>query len=285
MEAGVKRSLTGRLTRKSGTSFYGAFLVLPPAKRRALYALYSFCRVVDDCVDEPDGAGAVGLDRWSEEIGRCFAGRPETELGRALVESLERFPMPEASFHAVVEGCRMDLEPRRYRTFAELRQYCERVASAVGLAAIEIFGYREPATREYARELGVALQLTNILRDLTADARRGRLYVPADELAAHAVKPDAFLDAALESAPRTPAMDRLLAHQGDRASRQFQAAGALLPAADRRSMRSAQVMAATYREVLLRLSRRGVPFGERLRLSPIAKTWIAMRTVVAESLA
>lgn len=285
MEAGVSDSLTARLTRRSGTSFYNAFLLLPPAKRAALYALYSFCRAVDDCVDEPGGGGAAGLDRWSGEVERAYAGRPDTAVGRALAEALGRFAMPKAALLSVVEGCRMDLEPRIYATFSELRTYCERVASAVGLAAIEIFGYRDPGTRSYARELGVALQLTNILRDLTGDAEKRRLYIPRDEIETHGLAPESLLAGALGSAPRTEAMDRLLESQGERARRQYDDAARLLPAEDRHSMRPAQVMAATYGEILARLRARGFPFGDRLRLSRLTKAWVALRTVARESLA
>src|SRR5262245_19060567 len=176
-------SLSARVTRQSGTNFYYAFLMLPAAKRRAIYALYSFCRVADDCVDEEGGAGEAGLQRWADEVRRCYEGRPRTELGRDLAAALARFPIPRACFEDIVAGCRMDLAVARYATFADLATYCRRVASAVGLASIEIFGYRNPATRAYAVELGLALQLTNILRDVAADAARGRIYVPLEDLA------------------------------------------------------------------------------------------------------
>ena len=177
-------SLAARITRQSGTNFYYAFRILPSPKRRAIYALYSFCRVVDDCVDEPGGEGEAGLRRWLDEAHRCYTGRPTTELGQELTEALVQFPIPRACFEEIVEGCRMDLTPRRYPAFADLRAYCEKVASAVGLASIEIFEYRDPQTRNYAVELGVALQLTNILRDIGADAARGRFYLPLEDLAA-----------------------------------------------------------------------------------------------------
>ena len=162
------RSLSARITRESGTSFYYAFRVLSEPKRRAVYALYSFCRVVDDCVDQDGGAGEAGLAHWLEEARRCYTGRPETELGRELAEAVARFPIPRACFEEIVAGCRMDLEITRYARFEDLLVYCRRVASAVGLACIEVFGYRNPAARDYASELGVALQLTNILRDVCA---------------------------------------------------------------------------------------------------------------------
>ncbi len=282
----MNASPSAMVTRRSGTSFYAAFVMLPPAKRRALEALYAFCRIVDDCVDDARGAGAPGLDRWSAEVDAAFAGRdPRTEIGRAIAAALERFPMPRASFRDVIEGCRMDLAPRAYQTFDDLRVYCERVASAVGLAAIEIFGYRDPQTKEYARELGVALQLINIVRDLGGDALAGRVYVPGDDLDAQLLTRETFRAAASGSAPRTPAVDRVVAAQAERALSQYRHAQSLLPAADRRSMLPAQVMAATYREILARLAARGYPFGERLRLNRLAKARVALRTVASEMFA
>ena len=165
---------SARITRQSGTSFYYAFRVLPKDKREAIYALYSFCRVVDDCVDEESGEGEPGLRRWLEEAHRCYAGKPQTELGQDLALALLQFPIPRSCFEDIVAGCRMDLTVRRYPVYADLRLYCERVAAAVGLASIEIFGYEDPRTRDYAVELGVALQLTNIVRDVAADAVRER---------------------------------------------------------------------------------------------------------------
>jgi phytoene synthase len=273
-----------RLTRQSGTSFYYAFRILPREKRQAIYALYSFCRVVDDCVDDPAGEGEAGLARWLEEARRCRRGEPTTELGRELARALARFPMPLASFEDIVDGCRMDLTTTRYRTFEELSVYCRRVASAVGLAAIEVFGYRNPATRDYARELGLALQLTNILRDVAPDAARGRLYVPLDDLDRFSVSATELL-AAVDGGPRTAGIDALLAFQGGRARDRYARARELLPPEDRRAMLPAEIMAATYHAVLRALARRGYPLaGPRLRLSTPRKIWIAALTAVGSLL-
>lgn len=292
MEAGpgprlrrVARSLAARLTRRSGTSFYYAFRILPRPKRRAIYALYALCRVLDDCVDEPDGGGEAGLQRWLEEVDRCYAGHPATELGRELAEALREFPIPRACLEAVVEGCRMDLTTTRYATFLDLRAYCERVASAVGLASIEIFGYRDPRTREYAVELGVALQLTNILRDLSADAARGRLYVPLEDLARFGVDEAALLEAARRGGEAKGPLADLLAFQAQRARGHFERARALLPAGERRAMASAEVMAGVYRALLDELARRNYPLGPRIALSRARKAWIAVRTLVRTRLA
>jgi phytoene synthase len=273
----VPPSLAARITRQSGTSFYYAFRILPAPKRRAIYALYSFCRVVDDCVDEPGGEGEAGLTRWLEEARRCYAGEPTTELGRELAEALFQFPIPRACFEEIVEGCRMDLSPRRYTGFADLRAYCEKVASAVGLASIEIFEYKSPQTRAYAVELGVALQLTNILRDVAADAARGRLYLPLEDLARFGVTEREILEG--PAAARRAEVTALLQFEADRARQHYARADALLPAEDRRAMASAEVMAAVYRELLEELARRSFPVGPRLRLSTSRKLWVAARAV------
>jgi 15-cis-phytoene synthase len=279
------RSLAARLTRSSGTSFYYAFRTLPAAKRRAIYALYALCRVLDDCVDEPDGEGEAGLRRWLQEVDRCYAGAPQTELGRELAEALRRFPIPRACIEDVAEGCRMDLAGTRYATFEELAFYCRRVAGAVGLASIEIFGYRDPRTRDYAVELGLALQLTNILRDLADDAARGRLYLPQCELQRFGVAPAEFLEAAGRAAPPPPAVALLLRAEAERARAHYERAQALLPPADRRSMAPAEIMGAVYRALLDEFVRGGYPLGRRVRLSRPRKLWIALRTLARVRLA
>jgi phytoene synthase len=269
----VPPSLAARITQKSGSSFYYAFRILPPRKRRAIYALYSFCRVVDDCVDEPGGEGEAGLARWLAEAQRCYAGEPSTELGRELAEAVFEFPIPRACFEDIVAGCRMDLETRRYASFADLRVYCEKVASAVGLASIEIFGYSSPRTREYAVELGVALQLTNILRDVAADAARGRLYLPLDDLARFGVSEAELL--AQGPGPRPAPVQALLEFEAARAREHYARAASLLGAEDRHAMASAEVMAAVYRALLDELVRRSFPLAPRVALSKPRKLWVA----------
>jgi len=275
-------SLSARLTRKSRSNFYYAFLTLPAEKRRGIYALYSFCRAVDDCVDEEDGGGAAGLDAWLDEIDRCYGDRPPaTLLGRELAETVDRFPIPRTTLEDIVAGCRMDLTESRYESFADLRVYCERVASAVGLASIEIFGYRSPGTRDYAVNLGLALQLTNILRDVAVDAGRGRLYLPLEDLARFGVgESEIFAAAAEPGAPRAPEIDRLLGFQAERARGHYEAAAERLPREDRRSMLAAEIMGGIYRSLLEALAARGYPIGgERVRLGRARKAWVALRTV------
>jgi phytoene synthase len=269
------------VTRKSGTNFYYAFLILPEAKRRAIFALYSFCRIVDDCVDEATGSGAAGLDSWLEEIHATFRGSPRTSVGQELAWSLERFPMPLQSFEEIVEGCRMDLTIRRYRTDSDLEVYCHRVASAVGLAAIEIFGYRDPRTKEYASCLGVALQLTNILRDVGVDGRAGRLYVPEDAMARFGVDPDALLRHARGEADEPAGLGALLRSRAEGARARHAQAAALLPKTDRVAMVPAEVMRATYHALLDEVVRRGFPLtGDVVRLGAARKLFLAGRILL-----
>ena len=274
-------SVGAQITRQSGTNFYYAFRILPEEKRRAIYALYAFCRVVDDCVDEADGEREAGLDRWLAEAHRCYAGQPTTELGRELAETVARFPIPRGCFEDIVAGCRMDLTVRRYETWTDLRAYCERVASAVGLASIEIFGYEEPDTRLYAVDLGLALQLTNILRDVAADLERDRLYLPLEDLVRFGVGEQALAEAARNPAAARPAgLCELLAFEAERARSHYVAAAARLPQKDRRSLLAAEIMGAVYRTLLDELVRRGMPLGgPRLSLAKPRKAWVALRTI------
>jgi phytoene synthase len=273
-------SASARLTRASGTNFYYAFLLLPAEKRRAIYALYSFCRKVDDCADDVGGEGEAGLARWEEEVDRAYAGRPATELGRDLARAVARFPIPRAALRDIVAGCRMDLVKRRYEDFPELRAYCERVASAVGLASIEIFEYSSPRTREYAVALGLALQLTNILRDVAADAARDRIYIPLEDLRRFGVLEREILASPLGPVPPRPETEALLAFQADRARAHYESARALLPPEDRRSMLAAEIMGAIYRDILETIVRRGYPLGgPRVGLTRARKAALALRTL------
>lgn len=241
------------------TNFYYSFLVLPPEKRRAIVAVWDFCRAVDDAVDEAgggDGDAAAALARWREELAKCFdRQQPDTAQGRALQPFVDRFELPRSAFDALIEGVEMDLRTRRYATFGELYEYCIRVASAVGLMCVEIFGYRNPASRQYAIELGVALQLTNILRDIPGDFARGRLYVPQEDLAASGCREE-DLAAEIATAGRgvqSPAVKRVLAMQAARARKYYNRARAVLPREDARRMVAAEIMSAVYRGILDRI--------------------------------
>ncbi|HEX4565427.1 MAG TPA: presqualene diphosphate synthase HpnD [Vicinamibacterales bacterium] len=241
------------------TSFYYSFLVLPVEQRDAIVAVWDFCRAVDDAADEArDGEEEREVARWREELARCYDGRaPETPQGRALQPLIPRFGLPRSAFDALIEGVEMDLHPRRYATFAELYEYCIRVASAVGLLCVEIFGCRDPGSQQYAIELGVALQLTNILRDVPSDFARGRVYVPQEDLGQFACTE---LDLAAEIARsgggvRSDAVRGLLAFQAARARDYYARADAALPRADARRLVAARIMGAIYRGILTRIER------------------------------
>lgn len=244
------------MTRK--TSFYFSFLVLPGPKRRAVTAVYDLCRAIDDSVDlEPDPVrAAAALDGWRAEVARLFEGQsPQTPQGRQLQPFIRPFNLPREQFEALIEGVAMDLAPRRYSTFADLERYCHRVASAVGLVCAEIFGYREPGVLDYARDLGVALQLTNILRDVVVDARQRRLYLPLEDFERFGCT-EADLQAEIDRAGHGVQSDRvrrLLEHQATRARVFFSRAARMLPREDASQFLAAEIMRAVYWELLIRI--------------------------------
>jgi phytoene synthase len=242
------------------TNFYYSFLVLPPDKRQAIVAVWDFCRAVDDAVDEASAEGAARsqVERWRIELAAIFdGGAPQTSQGRTLAPFVRQFNLPRAAFEALIEGVEMDLDLRRYETFDDLYEYCIRVASAIGLICVEIFGYVDPRSRQYATDLGVALQLTNILRDVPEDLSRGRVYIPQEELRAHGCSE---ADLARERAEaghgvRSSNVKALLRHQAERARTYYVKAAAELPAADRRRLTAAEIMGAIYRGILTRIER------------------------------
>ena len=236
------------------TSFYYSFLVLPADKRRAIVAVWDFCRAVDDAVDEAEGGDAASeVARWRAELARCFdGGAPQTPQGQALQPLIPAFGLPRAAFEALIEGVEMDLHTTRYATFADLYEYCIRVASAVGLMCVEIFGCKDPASRQYAIDLGVALQLTNILRDVPGDLERGRLYIPIEDMRKFGCSDG---DLGAESAHaghgvQSPAVKKLLAFQAERARDYYRKAAAVLPRSDARRLVAAKIMGAIYRGIL-----------------------------------
>ncbi len=265
-----------RLAARSGSSFYYSFLFLPPPRRRAITALYAFCREVDDVVDEttdPTVARAK-LAWWRLEIGAAFSGAPQHPVARALQPVIASFALAEAHFQAVIDGMAMDIERNRYLDFSDLEGYCHRVAGVVGLLSAEIFGYANPATRQYARDLGIAFQLTNIIRDVGEDARRGRIYLPQDELTRHGVTATAMLQREGGGAFR-----ELMAEQVLRARAWYSRALDALPPEDRRAQRPGLIMAAIYRALLDEIARDGYDvLDHRIRLTPLRKFWIAWKT-------
>lgn len=253
------------------TNFYYSFLVLPAEKRRAIVAVWDFCRAVDDAVDEapetlaasdPQSA-ASQLARWRDELAACYGhGEPRTRQGATLVPFIQRFSLPRDAFDAVIDGVAMDLERSRYRTFDELREYCLRVASAVGLLCIEIFGYTDPRTRGYALDLGIALQLTNIIRDVGPDLSRGRIYLPTEDLARFGCS-----EADLGAGATSERVRRLLAYECARAREYYEKAERELPRVDRRRMVAARIMAGIYHAILDRIEMSGYDvFGETIRV-------------------
>jgi len=241
------------------TSFYFSFVMLPALKRRAITAVWDFCRAVDDAVDlETDAASAVrALGQWREEIALVFSdgGEPRTPQGRALRPFVAEFHLPRAQFEALADGVEMDAQPRRYQTFADLEPYCHRVASAVGLICTEIFGYTDRSVLEYARDLGVALQLTNILRDVAVDYRRGRLYLPLEDLARFGCTEEDIRKEVAEagSGIRSERVRTVLEHHAARARVFFGRATRTLPASEAHGFVAAEIMRAIYWDLLQRI--------------------------------
>ncbi len=265
----------------SGSSFYYSFLFLPSPRREAIIALYAYCREVDDVVDECSDPqlARIKLAWWREEVARLFAGEPEHPVTRALLPVVAQFDLPQERFQEIIDGMEMDLGRVRYPDFKALHLYCYRVASVVGLMAAEIFGYQDRQTLKYAHDLGLAFQLTNIVRDVAEDAERGRIYLPQDELAHFGVEEQALLERRDSDNLR-----QLLQFQTERARHYYQSAFAKLPERDRFDQRAGLIMAAVYLTTLDRLEAAHFPtFGRRIRLSPWRKLWLAWRTARKEA--
>ncbi|MGB5080986.1 MAG: presqualene diphosphate synthase HpnD [Burkholderiales bacterium] len=263
---------------QSGSSFYYSFLFLPIEKRNAIIALYAFCREVDDAVDESrePAVAAAKLAWWRTEVAQLFAGGPQHPVTRALAGAIGRFGITQAHLDEIMDGMEMDLSQSRYPDFAGLQRYCHRVAGVVGALAAAIFGYRNPATLDYAERLGLAFQLTNIIRDVGEDARNDRIYLPMDELARFGVTAADILNAR-----HTENFARLMRFHTERALRCYDEAFALLPAEDRRAQRPGLVMAAIYRTLLEEIAADGYQvLRQRVALTPVRKLWIAWRTWV-----
>jgi phytoene synthase len=260
----------------SGSSFYYSFRFLPPPRRRAITALYGFCREVDDVVDECGDplVARTKLDWWRREIGALHEGRPSHPVTRALEPAVRAHGLERAHLLEIVDGMQMDLDWNRYPDFATLETYCHRVAGVVGILSASIFGWTERATLGYARDLGIALQLTNIARDVGEDARRNRIYLPLDELARFGVSTDDLI-----LFRETPAVAALLAHNVQRARGFYARALAQLPAADRRAQRAGLIMSAIYARLLDEVAAEGAGvMNRRVSLTPLRKLWIAWRT-------
>jgi phytoene synthase len=267
------------ITRKSASNLALAFVLLPRAKRDAMSALYAFCRAVDDVADDesvPVEQRRIDLARWREDIRKaCDGGQPEFATNREFQPIIAQYHLPFEYFDELIRGVEMDLDVKRYETFAALEQYCYRVASVVGLLSIEIFGYSNAACRDYAIYLGKALQLTNILRDVKTDAERGRIYLPLNELARFKVSEHEILRG--EYSDRFEALARSVSQQ---ARKFYQLARQTLPAEDRRAMGAAELMGSVYWKLLQKLEREKFNvFGpEPTRLSKGHKLALIFRT-------
>jgi len=260
----------------SGSSFYYSFMFLSPERRRAITALYAYCREVDDVVDEctDPGVARTKLAWWRDEVARLYAGKPQHPVTQALADVIQPYEITEEQLVTVIEGMAMDLEYNRYPDFATLQTYCHRVAGIVGLMSARIFGYTDPQTLDYAADLGLAFQLTNILRDVGEDAQRNRVYLPLDELA------KAGIDAAqIVHRQDSEAFRQLIMLQVDRALAIYAQAYAKLPAADRKTQLPGLIMAGIYRTLLEEIRDDGCRvLTHRTSLTPVRKLWIAWKT-------
>ena len=261
---------------RSGSSFYYAFLFLPPPRRAAITAFYAFCREVDDVVDEVSdpGVAATKLAWWRKEVATGFGSNPTHPVMKALLPHTKTYGIEAAHLLAVIDGCQMDLDQSRYLDYAGLAHYCHLVAGVVGEVAAGIFGRTDPATTAYAHQLGLAMQLTNIIRDVGDDARRGRIYLPVSELKQFNVKAQEILNRGYSER-----FTALMKFQAARAHRLYDEAFALLPEADRAAQKPGVMMANIYRTLLREIEADEFQvLHQRTSLTPLRKLWIAMRT-------
>ena len=264
----------------SGSSFYYAFLFLPPPRRAAITAFYAFCREVDDVVDEMRDAqvAATKLAWWRQEVQRSFAGQPSHPVMQALMPLAAQYQITAEHLGAVVDGCQMDLDQTRYLDYPGLARYCHLVAGVVGEVAARIFGHTQPQTIEYAHRLGLALQLTNIIRDVGDDARMGRIYLPMSELQRFDVKAHELLK---RESPwgYSDRFSALMRFQAERAHQTYADALALLPEADRVAQKPGLMMANIYHALLKEIEADGFQvLHQRTSLTPLRKLWIALAT-------
>lgn len=260
---------------QSGSSFYYSFRFLPPDRRRAITALYAFCREVDDIADEVEDVNVARakLGWWRAEVANLFAGHPTHLVTKALQPATQQFGIDESRLNEIIDGMEMDCSRRRYQDFASLKLYCHRVAGVVGQLSANIFGFSNPKTLVYAENLGLAFQMTNIIRDVGEDARRGRIYLPQDDLQKFAVTNADILDC-----KHSPAFVQLMKFQGERAKSLYGAAFEALMPEDRRPQRPGLIMSAIYRTLLDELERDGFKvLNQRTSLTPLRKLWIAWK--------
>ena len=265
-------------TAQSGSSFYYSFLFLPPERRRAITALYAFCREVDDTVDETtdQSVARVKLAWWRNEVAQMYSGTPTHPVMLALQPHLQPYDLKQEHLQAIIDGMEMDLDQSRYLDYPNLKKYCWHVASVVGILSASIFGVTNPKTLQYAETLGLAFQLTNIIRDVGEDARKGRIYLPINELQQFNVTA-----ADLLNARHSEKFEALMMFQADRAQKLYDEAFALLPREDRRAQRPGLMMAAIYRTLLDEVERDGFHvLNQKISLTPLRKLWLAWKTYV-----
>jgi 15-cis-phytoene synthase len=263
---------------QSGSSFYYSFLFLPTERRRAITALYAFCREVDDTVDDCTDISIARnkLMWWRKEINSMLDGAPTHPVTQALQPHVATYSLQGKHLQAIIDGMEMDLDQTRYLDFPGLKRYCWHVASVVGILSASIFGVTRPETLEYAEKLGLAFQLTNIIRDVGEDARKGRIYLPVNELQQFNVTAADILNAR-----HSENFEKLMRFQAERAQALYEEAFALLPAEDRRSQRPGLIMAAIYRALLNEIQHDGFHvLNEKISLTPIRKLWLAWKTYV-----
>jgi len=264
---------------KSGSSFYYSFMFLPKQKREAITALYAFCREVDDVVDECTElkVAQVKLAWWKDEIRNLYLNKPIHPVTKALEPVIKQFQLDEEHFHEIIDGMEMDLNFNRYEDFKQLQLYCYRVASVVGILSAQIFGFKNRKTLKFAHDLGMAFQLTNIIRDVGEDARRNRIYIPLDELAKFNVTEDDIL-----KSRESDAVKKLLESQIERAETYYDKALNELPAEDKKNQRVGLIMTAIYRTLLREIKVDGAEkvMNARISLGTLRKLWIAFSTWV-----
>jgi 15-cis-phytoene synthase len=262
----------------SGSSFYYSFLFLPAERRRAITALYAFCREVDDIADDVADVGIARtkLAWWRTEVANLFAGHPQHPVTKALQPAVAHYSVDAARLNEIIDGMEMDLVHHRYADFDALKLYCHRVAGVVGQLSASIFGYSNPATLEYAEALGLAFQLTNIIRDVGEDARRDRVYLPVDELARFGLTPED-----IRARRGGESFVKLMGQQAERAQGYYDLAFSKLAPEDRGNQRAGLIMAAIYRTLLAEIRRDGFQvLDRRVTLTPMRKLWIAWKTWV-----
>jgi phytoene synthase len=263
---------------QSGSSFYYSFLFLPPERRRAITALYAFCREVDDVVDDStdDMVARSKLAWWRKEVQAMLSGAPTHPVSKALLPHMSVYQLDGQHLLAIIDGMEMDLNQTRYLDFAGLQKYCWHVAGVVGILSASIFGMTNPKTKEFAEKLGLAFQMTNIIRDVGEDARKGRIYLPVNELQQFQVTAADILNAR-----HSPQFKALMQFQYERAQKLYEEAFAALPPEDRRAQRTGLMMAAIYRALLTEIQQDGFHvLTQRISLTPIRKLWLAWKTYI-----